>query len=339
MIENHKGMLQRVFLTICFAVPHIAFSAESCPAIKCDCDYLPTTAWVEVCSTYETHIKKECVANFNTPKDYCLMHGLNASPIALAMQIGHDGKATKSSSSASEVISTYSRIVDSAFTVIDQSLSEGEYAKAMDGFKLVEESTRKQFTMQQSLIWDDSGEIKSLWKMYSPVEEKAADKLSDISKRLSKDLTSATTSRSEKVFHVLLVKSLRIQGLLYEHAAYAENWLDRTGNAAKLWKSSADTSLQLLELAKGKNGDSADKRFNEIQAAARLQQASIFWMKNKDVKAVNATLKQAGDLLGTSSKLDISPIIAENEKATKKTERKVNTTLECMSGKKPHLCR
>lgn len=339
MNENHKGMLQRLLIACCLIVPQLATAADKCPAIKCDCDYLPTASWVGVCSAYEAHIKKECVANFNTPKDYCLLHGINAAPNALAMQIGSTGKPQNSNVSANEVVTTYSRTVESAFTVIDQSLAEGEYAKAMDGFKLVEETSRKQFTMQQNLIWDDSAQIKDLWKMYSPVEEKAADKMNDVSKRLAKDLTAATTSRSEKVFHVLLVKSLRIQGLLYEHAAYAENWLDKSSNAAKLWKSSADTSLQLIELAKSKNGDSTDKRFNEIQAAARLQQASIFWMKNKDLKAVNASLKQAEDLLGSSSKLDVSPIVSENEKAMKKTERKVNTTLECMSGKKPHLCK
>lgn len=339
-MNNLCKTAQHFFAVVIFGLASSASSAaEQCPAINCDCDYLPSETWVQACSEYESYIKKECAANFDTPKDYCLLHGVNAAPVALALGIDPSASAKRADKSANEYIDAYVRTLESAFAVVDQSLNSGDYSQAMDGLKLMDEASRKQFVLQQTLIWGDAGEIKRLWKEYSPLEEKTAARLKLMAERLEKDYNRTTSERSKKVFRVLLVKNLRIQGLMYEHSAFAENWLEKPGESAKLWKNSADTSLRLIELAKESGSAASDIRFNEIQAAARLQQASLFWQKDNELKTVVENLDKSAALLGKSSKLEVGPIIQENTKAMAKRERRVNTTLECISGKNPRLCK
>jgi len=294
-----KSLHASLAFLMLFGLSIQAMSAEQCPAINCDCAALPNPTWVEVCEQHENRIKKACVDNANTPRDYCLVHGLNAKPLPLAIELN------EFTSSEFDYVDDFDEKISALYWAIHADTGEAteafenkKYPRVMQILKVTEANLDNIFNMQQNVeaimvSKNRSSRIRGAWKDYSPKTEKYAQELEVLGRKISEKIPTATTPKEKKIFTVLSKKALRMAGKGYEHAGYAQGRALRHKNAANNWKVAASISVFLAELDKSAGGKRSNAQFAEFQSAARLHRASYHWLLDNKASKATDTLRES----------------------------------------------
>lgn len=265
-----------------------AYGAEQCPDINCDCASLPSNEWVLVCANYEAHIKKECVANANTPKSYCSIHGLNAKPLPLSIQMNEPVPATEDDYKAlNKTIASLYWAIYTDIGEAKEAFDLGEFSKTMQILKLIDNNIANLFVKQREvdaywLAQNNTKRITKSWNNYSTDTLAFADKLYALSKTLTVKLNSATEKKEQQIFSVLSIQTLRMAGTSYEQSGYAFGRANDHDKAAKTWQKASGLSVELAAIARNRNASTSGVMFNEFQASARLQRASYHRLRGNE---------------------------------------------------------
>ncbi len=307
------------FLLIIFSASS-AFSAKNCPAINCDCSSIPNENWVKSCAAHEARIKDACVANSNTPKDYCSVHGPKARPLPLAIEFSEFtlDPSTDVGVLNEKVASLYWAIhADSAEA--KEAFEEKSYARSLQILKLIDSNIDNLFEMQQKVSFiylsrDDARKAAGYWKKYAGDTNKYAEKIKALGMSIYDQYPAATSKKEKKIFGVLSQKTLRMAGKAYEHAGYGAGQAKQYKKAARAWKSSAEVSNTLTAMSRALDAKAGAIKFSEFQAAARLHRASYYWMLNESTKTSVEVLKASQKLVDDDSQKDIKNLMDSESK-------------------------
>eukprot|EP01026_Neomeris_dumetosa_P056914 TRINITY_DN52178_c0_g1_i8.p1 TRINITY_DN52178_c0_g1~~TRINITY_DN52178_c0_g1_i8.p1 ORF type:complete len:214 (+),score=7.64 TRINITY_DN52178_c0_g1_i8:463-1104(+) len=198
-----------------FGILGFAHAAEQCPAINCDCDSLSNENWVNVCKNHEARIKKECVGNSNTPKDYCSIHGLNAKPLPLAIEFSEFqlDESTDIDALNEKIASLYWAIYADTESAI-KAFDKASYAKTLQILKLIDSNIDNLFEHQQKVeatyvARQSEKKSKGAWKKYSTDSMKFAKSLEDLGTQIATKIESAASAKDKKIFRYKQKKSRR----------------------------------------------------------------------------------------------------------------------------------
>lgn len=265
-----------------------ALGAEQCPAINCDCSSLVNEKWVQVCQSHETRIKKACVDNANTPKDYCAVHGLKARPLPLAMVLSVPklDKTVQLSELTDKVAALYWAIHADSLAAV-KAYEEQNYPRTVQILQLVDANIDNLFEYQQKLdkYHRAAGEQKAageVWQKASAETLAFSEKLEKFGLTLSAGIDDADTAKLKKIHSVLAQKALRMAGKGFEQSGYAFGQTARHDKAAAAWREGADIAVKLSELERASGVAPSSIKFTEFMAASRLHRASYHWMQDKE---------------------------------------------------------
>ncbi|MFL0799927.1 MAG: hypothetical protein K6L80_05725 [Agarilytica sp.] len=297
-----------------------AHSAKNCPAINCDCSSILNENWIKACATHEERIKKACVANSNTPKDYCSVHGPNARPLPLAIEFSEFNldPSTDVDVLNEKVASLYWAIHADSLEA-KEAFEEKSYARSMQILKLIDSNIDNLFEMQQKVSFvylsrDDAGKAAGYWKKYAGDTNKYAKKIQALGMSIYDQYPSATSKKEKKIFGVLSQKALRMAGKGYEHSGYAGGQAEQHKKAARAWKSAAEIAGTLTEMNRALGAKAGAIKFSEFQAAARLHRASYHWMLNESTKTSVEVLNASKNLVDDDSQKDIENLMDSESK-------------------------
>ncbi len=299
---------------------------EICPAINCDCSTLPTEKWVQVCRQYEAHIKDECAANANTPKNYCSIHGEKGFPVALAIEPSREKAADIAVREPKEVEKKIEVIVwalQSDLSTAEKMIEKTQFAKASQMLKLIENNLDNVFQYYESLeaaiIVSDKNEdakqkaISKLWVDYSDKVLEFAVNMEKFSSMLEVDVKHAETPKLRKIYGVLATRAFRVTGKAYEHGGYSYGKALDHEDAAKSWRLAADVSVHLVDFGKTNSVSDSGLRYNELQAAARLQRASYHWMLENEEEGANALLQKSQVYVDHEQQKKLEILVDDND--------------------------
>lgn len=302
---------------------HYVDAAEICPAIDCDCASLPNENWQKSCSAHEERIKNACAANSNTPKDYCSIHGLNAKPLPLAIELSEfDLVPSTDIKALNEKITSMYWALQNDTAEAQESFDKMSYARSLKIMKLVDSNIDNIFQLHQQVAAvykarDSGRKAAGHWRKSVEKTLKVAEELENLGNYIYKSLPSANTQKDKKIFSVLAQKALRMSGKAYEHGGYAAGRSKKHKNAAKAWGKAAGISKTLAEINRATDGKNSGVKFSEFQAAARLHRASYFWTLQKDVKKSAAKLGESKEYLGRDAKQNIDFLVESEAKREK----------------------
>lgn len=275
-----------------------ANSAEQCPAVSCDCDAIPNPDWVGVCRQHETRMKKACIANSNTPRNFCLVHGPNAQPLPLAIEFSEIelGEADFNTLRARARESVGS--VTTSFELVNTYLGRKEYLKTMRVLKIMDAKVGDLFEQYQkieaTLLATDRGKkVRASWNSFSKEMLEVAIQLDEIVSTLVADMEQGRARSDKKKLSVLAQQALRIAGKTYEYGGYALGRAERHRQAADAWEGAADVAVRLAVVGVASNIDTKKSEYAEYQAATRLHRASYHWLLGEDIKGAHRTLKES----------------------------------------------
>ncbi len=287
---NKALLTAMVFIGVC--VSHVSANAASevCPAINCDCDSLSKPQWVSVCQQHEVRIKEECVKNSNTAKDYCLVHGLNAKPLPLALEpMQFDASYVPPvDPNASKRIKELLWGLVSDIEQVQLAKTKAEYGKVNKLLNLIDSNIDSVFEQQQIFAQTKSevnvfNSSRSSWKNYSKGIVGAAEKLEVLANDLTTSLANAKSKKETKIFTVLAKKSYRMSGKSFEQAGYAYGKAGMSAEAAEAWQDASKQSVNTASINKSAGGDQGAIKYSEFQTAARLHRASFHWLSSENV--------------------------------------------------------
>ncbi len=272
------------FVVILFCVADSAFAAEQCPAIDCDCDSLPNSQWLEVCKQHEIRIKRQCVANSNTPRDYCSIHGLNAKPLPLAIKFNefHVDETVDVDTLKAKVSALYWEVKSNAEEA-KESFDNGDFPRTMQILKLTDPLLDSLFGHQQKveaayLARVQDNIISTTWKDYSDSTLEHARFLDDFGVEIASRIGSAGSAREKKIYSVLAKKSLRLAGKAYEHSGFASARAGKEKKSAEVWKMASGVSARISGINKLVGAKKEVIKYSELQTAARLHRASYHYL-------------------------------------------------------------
>lgn len=300
-------------------------AAEQCPAINCDCSALSSESWVKTCEQHETRIKKACVANGNTPKDYCAVHGPKARPLPLSLELSeYQLDDSVKVSSVTEQRDSAAWAATSDVDAVIQAFDQKSYARVLKILKLIDGNTDKAFQLQLQVasLLDGEDEVRAhnnSWKKYSKAVKPTTEKLEAFGKRVSSKISAAGSAKEKKIYSVLSQKALRVAGKNYEHIGYGDGLSGRDSGAAKSWSKAAKIASSLAEINKSVGGKAEAIKFAEFQAAARLHRASFHWLKNESIGNSVAALKDSQGYLEHDAQKDVDSLITTEEEKKKES--------------------
>lgn len=298
-----------------------AIAAEQCPAINCDCASLPNQNWVSTCRTHESRIKSACVANSNTPKDYCSIHGLNAKPLPLAMKLSSSSfDASVDADVLKEKISSLYWAIESNTTKVMEGVERKRYGRSLKILKLIDSNIDTVFELEQQLTAvfyerKDKKKVRAAWKKYAKDTNEFSANLKDLGSGIYAKLASAETDKQKKIFSILAQKTLRMAGKGFEHSGYAYGKIRKHKQSARTWSLAADVAKNLASINKELGAKKNNVRYAEFQAAARLHRASYHWVVNENTEDSIAVLKDSQSYLGHEAQKNLDALLhAESER-------------------------
>lgn len=292
-----------------------AIAAEQCPAINCDCASLPNQNWVSTCRAHEIRIKTACVANSNTPKDYCAIHGLNAKPLPLAMKLSSSAfDASLDTEALKEKISSLYWAIESNTTKALEGVESKRYGRSLKILKLIDSNVDTVFELEQQLTSafserKDKKKARAAWKKYARDTNEFAINLKSFGTAIYAKIASAESSKQKKIFSVLSQKTLRMAGKGFEHSGYAFGKTRKHKQSARTWSLAADIAKNLAVINKELGANKNNVRYAEFQAAARLHRASYHWAVNENTKDSLAVLKDSQSYLGHEAQKNLDALL------------------------------
>lgn len=288
-----------VFSWISYAHSADLQSTEHCPAINCDCNSLPNLQWAEVCVAHEDFIKQACVENGNTPRDYCLVHGLNGRPLPLTIGFSeYEVDASTDVKQLNERISRLSLNLRTSMTEAKEDLVEKKYKRTLQILKLQDSNIDNIFQFQQQIdafyiAGDKTKKMKKAWKRYSEDAQSYAEGFFNFGLELHAKSEAAATDKEKAIYGVLARKALRMAGKGYEQAGFAFARSEQHKKAAQAWKTSSNVANNLIEINKLNEKEFKNIKFIEFQVAARLHRSSLHWLLNGNIEKSIADLKES----------------------------------------------
>ncbi len=305
-------------LAIYATVASNSHGVEQCPAVDCDCSSIPNGQWAEVCLQHQALMKSECVANANTPKDYCLIHGPAAKPLPLAIEFSElvlddvDAEVLKGD------VKNRFDVIDTAVQIGAALLARHDYGAAWKVLKSAEAKIEALFEQQRKVeaVMVASGKDKKMresWRGFSKEALKVARQLDEMGKSLIADIGLSKDKKKKKMLAVLSQRMLRIAGRKYEHSAYALARGGRHKQAAKIWEAAADASVRIASVRIALSGSGNSAKYAEYQAAARLQRASYHWLLSEDEDASNKSLKESQKYVGRRDQKSLAKLLENTQ--------------------------
>lgn len=310
MNAKRKSILKNALLAMLFVpVSSWVSAAEQCPQIDCDCSSLPTEKWTQVCQQYETIIKAECVANANTPKSYCSIHGENATPVALSLSLSKTfnpfdvDKTTEDT--LEDKIKMASWSLEADLGTAKKMLEKKQYSRTMQILKLIDSNADKLFDDTEQLEYairlrqrgdedDKQRDVEKAWGAYAEKLAKVSIMYDKFARALEVDLKLADSEKQKKIYSVFTTHMYRVAGKTYEQAGYAFGKAKQHESAANQWRVAADLSSHMAEFNEEAGADASSIQYNQLQAAARLQRASYHRMMQGDAQEfANELLKES----------------------------------------------
>lgn len=272
-------------------------SLKQCPAINCDCGSIEGEKWKIACQRHEARIKRACVDNGNTPKDYCSVHGLAAKPLPLSIEFSEFrlGRNVDVKGLADKKDSLL-WLITSDTEAAAETFKNGNYPRTLQILKLVESNIDSLFEQQQKLesaylALDEQGRAASTWKKSANGTLKNAEKLLALGTSMANRIPVTPQQKQKKIFTMLSKKVIRLSGLSFEHAGYAYGRAERQGSAAKAWGLAANASEKLLAIDRSLGLEKSVMKFNELQAAARMHRMSYHFMLDEELENATDALK------------------------------------------------
>ena len=294
----------------------VSAESEQCPAIDCDCGSLPREAWIETCKAHELDIKANCVANGNTPADYCSLHGPSAKPLPLAMDFAETTVLVEEELSvkAAEIEALYK----ASFTDLASmklKVSSLQFKEALALLKSLDSNADALFSLQRQvttswLVYENVGEATSAWRDYAGSSSDIAVKYFAYAEELWGKYSNTTNPAVKKAHKVMAFRLLRIAGKTFEMSAYAYAGADKNKNAAKTWSQASDVSKVILAAKQESGAAVSHINYYRYQTAARLHRASYYWAVEGKQNDALKTLTDARDI---SPMDELSELIALEE--------------------------
>ncbi|WP_086931286.1 hypothetical protein [Agarilytica rhodophyticola] len=294
-------------------------SSEQCPAINCDCNSLPNVQWALVCNAHEDFIKNACVENGNTPKDYCLVHGLDGRPLPLTIKFSEF--EVDDSINVKELDERIDRLVLNIQAGINEAredVAEKKYKRTLQILKLQDSNIDNIFQLQQQIdayyiAINKAKKMRRSWKKYSESAELYAAGFRDLGMDLSANIEQSQTDKERAIFSLLSRKALRIAGKGFEHSGHAYAKFNQHSKAAEAWKISSDVATSLIEINKLNTNEYKNIEFIEFQAASRLHRSSLHWLIDGNIEKSIADLRESQLFVNRDGQQNLESLVSNIE--------------------------
>lgn len=257
--------------------------SDLCPKIDCDCSALPQPAWQDTCQAHEYTIKRNCVKNNNTPRDFCALHGPRAKPLPLVAEYPEVKVIQEEDiKNRYEKSMSFYDTLHKEMDAIKRKVSALDFKGALQVINLLDSHQEKLFFEERVLtaswfVYGQHNDASSAWKDYGKRSVPLAEEIFVYGNELWAKYQAETDANKQKAYRVLAFKMLRLAGKEYEMAGHAYGGANRNKDAAAAWLQGAEVSKALLSAKRESKADVSHITFYQYQAASRLHRASYYF--------------------------------------------------------------
>lgn len=313
-----SSRLYQMFLTVLASLALPTYAAEICPAINCDCESLPNSAWEKACFQHEVAIKKSCESNANTPRDYCSVHGPEAFPLPFKIDLSPlKANGDSQIEDISQKIAALFFSLDLDLANASKKLDKKRFGESLQVLKIVDRNVDNVFEYQRRLVeaYEAKGSNSKSKKSKSKFATQAyasAKTIRDYGDNLVASFSAAEDAKQKKVFRILAAKSLGMSAKLYEQSGYFYGDANKNERAAKSWLKASEVAVSIADLSVLANVNKDYVEFSRVQAAARLQRSGFHWLASNKNKEAEGVLVQSQAYISAGEKALIETMLAED---------------------------
>ncbi len=281
-------MIQRAVVVLIFLLP-FAVQAQECPALKCDCDSIPSSEWRSQCEQYSSSNRCDAAKSSN----YCPVAGFAARALPLSV-VKAEGEDIADLDKAIEKLKLLSWAIreDNSAAVTLQSRGELKAALAK---RKGENSKRRQLhkaSLDVARYYFQQGRDAEAKDLFAGL---VARNQKDAELSLQAGLALWQTREdysSPKVAEVLAQRIMRNASLEAEMAADFSRRSQEYSDASRYWAQSAEITDQLLSWKQEQGAKAKVIAFYQQSSAARWYQSALTALMDDDEdKALEAKLK------------------------------------------------
>ncbi len=275
------------------------FAEALCPLVNCNCDAISLPAWQKKCTNAEQSIKATCVANGDTPQQYCGLQGPAASPVALST-INKEVSAT-----TLKTLRQHKRQVVMLLWSVNDDLDNVRYREerqffgdALQVHKLLNQNIKRLYTTQRNAAEGErlrkgDAEAESLWRDYRAEIVDVVAQFEAYGEVLWVKYGNAQTPKEKKAYRLLAMRVLRSASQLSEHLAFAYVGEGDVKASALAWQQSARLAQNLLTKEQSSTAKHKHIAYYRYKAAGRWNRASYYWMEANEQPLVEEAVQQA----------------------------------------------
>lgn len=279
------------------AVSITAWAETSCPPVSCDCASIPNPVWRNECIQQEQKLNNACSTGQQAKA--CQVTGPGIMPPELWVA-GLEKQATVDSQTTIEQGQLLSWMVRESSTQAILLQDSGDWRGALT--QRQQEARAQQQIYQLALgladFYEAQGQTKDREFLFADLiarNQADAERTARAAEALWQGIAGSPTS-DVAVKQALAQRMMRNASDFMAQAADAARLNGQPGEAAKLWRRTAEFSVQLLNWARVAGGNAKTQDVYRERAAARWYQAGLMALVAGDVEAAAAAKKQSDTL-------------------------------------------
>ena len=321
-------IMNKVRLRCSFALVFFQFAlfysclsvADECPAVNCDCESLAIPNWQKACTSYESILKEECVANDGNPTNYCAVHGASAFPVAVAFKpIPISAPIPSDETEFERRLDMVLWSLSTDMELANERLKSQSLAQVFEALKIIDDGLDTAFSLRQAednflqLQGVKVSDRNKKWQIFAEniVEHQVA--LDDFSVRLQALYLNATEANSKRSFASLSVTAWRVLGKSKELLGVVYHEVGNEKLAAKSWDAAASASEKLIAVQESLDGKPEYLEYFRILAATELHRSSFHWLLEGNIKMAQASRQRASLFMKQTQGVE-SLLMANTEK-------------------------
>ncbi|WP_394202827.1 hypothetical protein [Marinagarivorans algicola] len=281
----------------------IAKGAAICPAVKCDCGAIKSTSWQQRCLAAELKVKQHCAANQGVPKQYCTLHGPDATPIAITVARPAVPATT------AKTLRLHQRQASVLMWSIKDDLDnvrgreqEQSFGDALQVLKLLDRNIERLYLTQyraaegeRQRVSDNAAE--AIWREYREELGDLVVAFHGYAKVLWSKMHTVKEPAKQKAYRILAMRVGRSASTLSEQYAQAYAGEGNAEGAAKAWQHSALIASDLMAKEQATSNSRKRVAYYRYQSAARWNRASFYWMETTKTDQLTHSIQTAELLL------------------------------------------
>ncbi len=285
------------------APPLIVQGAVICPAVNCDCSAIALALWQQRCLAAELKVKQNCVANQGVPKQYCTLHGPNATPVAITIARPAVPATTIQSLRLHQHQATILMwSVKDDLDNVRRREQEQSFGDALQVLKLLDRNIDRLYLTQRHAAEGERQRVgnsaaEAIWREYREELGDLVVAFHGYTKVLWSKMHTVKEPAKQKAYRILAMKVGRSASTLSEQHAQAYVGEGSAEGAAKAWQRSALIAADLMAKEQATSNSRKRVAYYRYQSAARWNRASFYWMGDGQKEKIVSAIAQAERLL------------------------------------------